>query len=528
MKKVTIDEFDLLFQIALDLSSSLQSQDRYQRLVDAVRQALPADAVTLLRLQGEALHPLATHGLVPDALGRQFVVADHPRLAEVCRQPQPTRFPINSPLPDPFEGLVEGAPNLSDHIHACLGIPLRVQNQLVGTLTLDSLTSNAFDGISTSFLSALGALAGAALHTSEIMEALERSARNNGLVAQDLVHGILERRGGGLLGRSDRLQALREEISVFAQSDYPVLVTGETGTGKELVVRTLHAESWRSKKPLVYVNCAALPESVVESELFGHIKGAFTGASNERRGKFQVADGGCLFLDEIGELPLSIQPKLLRVLQTGEIQRVGSDRHLHVDVRVFSATNRELVREVQAGAFRADLLHRLDVCRIHTPRLTDMKDDIPLLAGSFCDQARRQLGLGPVRLHSDSPQALMAYAWPGNVRELENVISRAVLKAAKSSAKGEPVWIRPRHLGQDFVKTKSKADSEDRYSHQQLAAPDMKAIDGRPLSEQLVEFKRQVILAALKRNHGVWSQAAKELGLHRSNLHNLAARLGLK
>ncbi len=528
MKSITSEEFDLVVQIALDLNDSLRSQDRYERLVEAVRQVLPADAVTLLRLKGDVLMPMATHGLVADALGRTFALADHPRLAEVCANPNPTKFPINSPLPDPFDGLVEEAPNLSDHIHACLGIPLRVENQLVGALTLDSLTSNAFDGISPPLLAALGALAGAALHTSEIMDVLEQNARHHGQVAQDLVHDLLERRGGGLIGRSARLQTLRDEISVFAQSNYPVLVTGETGTGKELVVRTLHAESWRSHQPLVYVNCAALPESVVESELFGHVKGAFTGATNERRGKFQVADGGCLFLDEIGELPLSIQPKLLRVLQTGEIQRVGSDQTLRVDVRVFSATNRNLAVEVQHERFRADLLHRLDVCRIHTPRLREIKEDIPLLAGSFCDQARRQLGLGPVRLHAGSPEALMKYSWPGNVRELENVVSRAVLKAAQRSKEGEPVWIRPRHLGQDFFKSTERVEAEEAVKKAALKPLTPLPQPGVPLTEQVENYKRQCILNALERHNGVWSHAALELGMHRSNLHNLAIRLGLK
>ena len=366
------------------------------------------------------------------------------------------------------------------------------------------------------------------MHTSEVMDLLEQNARHQGQVARDLVSNMLEREGGGLIGRSSRLQALRNEISVFAQSNYPVLVTGETGTGKELVVRTLHAESWRSKQPLVYVNCAALPESVVESELFGHVKGAFTGATRDRRGKFQVADGGCLFLDEIGELPLAIQPKLLRVLQTGEIQRVGSDSTLRVDVRVFSATNRNLASEVQHGRFRADLMHRLDVCRIHTPRLVEIKEDIPLLAGSFCDQARRQLGLGPVRLQQGAPEALQKYAWPGNVRELENVVSRAVLKAAQGTRIGDPVWIKPSHLGQDFddqVGDRLFSSHNPSLVESESVVP---ILSDQPLAKQVEAFKKKCIAKALERNQGIWAHAAKDLGMHRSNLHNLAVRLGLK
>ena len=216
------------------------------------------------------------------------------------------------------------------------------------------------------------------------------------------------------------------------------------------------------------------------------------------------------------------------MLQTGEIQRVGSDQTLRVDVRVFSATNRDLPREVQLGKFRSDLLHRLDVCRIHTPRLREIKDDIPLLAGAFCDQARRQLGLGPVRLHAGSPEALMKYSWPGNVRELENVVSRAVLKASKGCKKEDPVWIRPKQLGQDFEDKSAVAPVLQTSRIDGESAPLLSMSLGLPLNEQVDEFKKQSIQAALQRNQGVWAHAAKELGMHRSNLHNLALRLGLK
>ena len=188
---------------------------------------------------------------------------------------------------------------------------------------------------------------------------------------------------------------LRSEIDLVARTDFPVLVTGETGVGKELVVRMLHSTSARADKPLVYVNCAAIPESVFESELFGHVQGAFTGADKARLGKFRVADGACLFLDEIGELPLHVQPKLLRALQEGEVQCVGSDEPVRVDVRVFAATNRNLEAEVKAGRFRADLLHRLDVCRIDVPPLRERPEDVAPLAGHFADPCAPPTGYGP-------------------------------------------------------------------------------------------------------------------------------------
>jgi anaerobic nitric oxide reductase transcription regulator len=184
-----------------------------------------------------------------------------------------------------------------------------------------------------------------------------------------------------------------EEVELAACSDLAVLITGETGTGKEVVARAIHVRSTRADRPLIYVNCAALPESVAESELFGHVRGAFTGAFENRAGKFEVADRGTLFLDEIGELPLSIQAKLLRTLQTGEIQRVATDSVLRVDVRIIAATNRDLPTEIENGRFRPDLFHRLSVFPIHVPPLRDRRDDILLLAGFFLDEARIRLGL---------------------------------------------------------------------------------------------------------------------------------------
>ncbi len=194
------------------------------------------------------------------------------------------------------------------------------------------------------------------------------------------------------------------------------------------------------------MNCAALPESIAESELFGHVAGAFTGAVRDRAGKFEVADGGSLFLDEVGELPLSLQPKLLRALQQGEIQRIGSDRLHRVDVRIIAATNRDLLAEVERGRFRADLYHRLAVYPIRVPALRERRDDIALLATHFADSTRRRLGLGPLRLGEEVRERLAAADWPGNVRELENVVSRAVLRAAAGKPPGAPIVVGLAHV----------------------------------------------------------------------------------
>jgi anaerobic nitric oxide reductase transcription regulator len=525
-----------LLPLARDMTASLSRDDRLRRLVAAVHRALPCDAVALLRLEGEELVPVATRGLVEGALGRRFPRTVHPRLDIICQGDGPTLFPADSPLPDPYDGLVEGAPLLGRSVHACLGCPLRVEGQLVGVLTADAVSAGAFDEVPREFLEHLAALAGAALRTDALIEALERKAERQGRIAQDLVRDAFARRGDILVGQSDVVLRLRQEIELVARSNFPVLVTGETGVGKELVVRMLHRDSRRAEQPLIYLNCAALPESIAESELFGHTRGAFTGATSARPGKFRVADGACLFLDEIGELPLHIQPKLLRVLQEGEIQPVGSDRTERVDVRVFAATNRDLEAEVRAGRFRADLLHRLDVCRVMVPPLRTHLRDVPALAGHFADRIRMNIGCGPVRFEPDALRAMEAGDWPGNVRELENVVSRAVLRASARSQVGEAVAVRTTDLDvRGSGITVARREATDDPSSVNLdpdavrrAAAHAALERGASMRTALEDHECDLIAAALKRADGNWAAAARALGVDRSNLHRMAKRLGLK
>jgi anaerobic nitric oxide reductase transcription regulator len=509
-----------LLDIARDLTASLAADNRYARLLAAVQRLLPCDAACLLRLEGDELVPLAAYGLTPAALARRYPRREHPRLDVILRSAEPVRFPPDSALPDPFDGLVAGAGEpLTAHIHACLGCALTEGGEVVGALTADAFEPHAFDDLDPEMLATLGALAGAAMRTTSLIDAIERRADHRGRVARELQQSAAASSGGQLLGGSEALRRLRDEIRLVAASDLAVLLAGETGVGKELVAHLIHAGSPRRDEALIQVNCAALPVSIAESELFGHIAGAFTGAARDRAGKFEIASGGTLFLDEIGELPLELQPKLLRALQQGEIQRVGSDRVHRVDVRVIAATNRDLTREVEAGRFRADLFHRLAVFPLRVPSLAERRADIPPLAAHFADLNRRRLGLGSVRFTDEALVRLTAADWPGNVRELENVVSRAVLRAAAGQPPHAPVTIGVPRL--DVMTGAPPA------APAQVPAP---REDGPPVSlrEQVERFQRQRILDEVARHGGNWAAAARALGMHRSNLHQLAGRLGLR
>jgi anaerobic nitric oxide reductase transcription regulator len=516
-----MDLMDTLVSIALDLTAAMTAKDRYERLLVTLEKVIPYDAAALMRLDDNLLVPVAARGLLPDAMGREYARSSHPRLDIICNSDEPVRFPAENALPDPFDGLLFANTDALRHIHACLGCPLRVDDTLIGVLTADALDPKAFDGMDPRFLKAVGALAGAQMQTANLIDALEKSAERQGLIASDLMQDIHIRQGTQILGGSSVMEHLRREIELVARSDFTILVLGETGVGKELVVRAIHSASNRKEAPLLYLNCAAMPETLAESELFGHKKGSYTGASRDRAGKFELANSGTLFLDEIGELPLTVQPKLLRAIQDGEIQCVGSDKTSQVDVRLLAATNRDLEREVEEKRFRADLFHRLNVYPINVPALRKRKEDIPLLAGHFCERIQRRLGLGSLRINPDSYEAMTHYDWPGNVRELENVISRAVLKASFDSPKDAPVVIFPAHLGDDLSAT-------DRPYSPPIPQKETVFTKEFSFNDEVKAFKVRLIRQAIDKNNGNWAAAARDLNMHRSNLHNLAKRVGLK
>jgi two-component system, NtrC family, nitrogen regulation response regulator NtrX len=311
-----------------------------------------------------------------------------------------------------------------------------------------------------------------------------------------------------IVWKGEAMRRVMAQLERVAASEARVCIFGETGTGKELVARTIHERSPRASGPFVTLNCAAVPAELIESELFGHEKGSFTGASGRHIGKFEQADGGTIFLDEIGDMPLNMQAKLLRVLEEGEVERIGGDKAIRVNVRVLVATHRDLEVRVREEKFRQDLFHRIHVFPLLLPPLRERRDDIPALVEHFAAQVCAQNGWKPIPFTADAVQALQAHSWPGNVRELRNMVERLLLLATDGQVDLTTVQTA-------LPKAVSSAS----------AVPD--AMGSGALADRVQSFEREMILAELKRSRQNMSLAAKTLGLERSHLYKKAEQLGI-
>jgi DNA-binding NtrC family response regulator len=330
-------------------------------------------------------------------------------------------------------------------------------------------------------------------------------------------------RFGEILGSSPKMLDVYRLIEGVATANSTVLILGESGTGKELVARAIHQTGARASKPFVPVNCAAIPRELVESELFGHVRGAFTGAQNARAGLFETAHTGTVFLDEVGDLPLAAQVKLLRALQEGEIKRVGSDETRVVDVRVLAATNVDLKGRIDTGVFRTDLFYRLNVISISLPALRERNDDVLLLAHHFIEKYARRLGREPKRLGPDAAAAMMEYAWPGNVRELEHAVERALVLAPGPviSSQDLPPEMRP--------SVRLPEPGRTAATPTKLAIPTQ--LTDLPFAEAkrvaILQFEEAYVAEAMRRAHGNLSEAARQAGVDRSNFKRIVRKAKL-
>ena len=381
-------------------------------------------------------------------------------------------------------------------VSGLLAVPLERIDKVLGVIYLNTSNPAArFDEDHLQLLTGIAGIAAPALDNIRRLEVLE--SENRQLLAEANVEH-------NMVGSSERMREVYQFIGKVAPTPATVLISGESGTGKELVAHAIHRNSPRAERRFVAINCAAISGALLESELFGHEKGAFTGALVQKKGKLEEANGGTVFLDEIGELAPELQAKLLRVIQEREFERVGGTRPIKVDIRLVAATNRDLQEEVKRGAFRQDLYYRLNVVNITLPPLRERLEDVPMLAQHFARKHSKLSNRPPMQVSAGARAALLAYHWPGNVRELENAVERAVVL-------GSTAYILPEDLPDEVVDAGCPAVSSITRYH-----------------EAMREAKKQLLLRTLEQVDGNYAEAAKQLGLHPNNLHRLIRNLNLK
>jgi len=415
-----------------------------------------------------------------------------------------------------------------------LSVPLRAQRGVIGVIQVRGERADAFTAADLAFLDALGRSIATAIENARFCQRLKESeARLRDQVA--LLHREVARssRFSDIIGTSDAMQRVFRLVEAAVTAPVTVLLHGETGTGKELIARAIHFNGPRHDRPFVAVNCGALSEHLLESELFGHRKGAFTGASEDRKGLFEVADGGTIFLDEVGEMTAAMQVKLLRVLQDGEVLPVGERAPRWVDVRVISATNRDLARESRERRFREDLYYRLNAFPITLPPLRERRDDVPLLVAHFLPRVATRFGKPTPDVSPAALRVLSAYPWPGNVRELQNELERAVAltpegQAIDLSSLSTHVAAPPSGSSNLAAGGGSPGGARGAYAPFDGALVAEPSAAPEPLRRARATFETQYIIAVLRQRGGNVSQAAEALGLSRSMLHKKMKEYGIR
>jgi transcriptional regulator with GAF, ATPase, and Fis domain len=438
-------------------------------------QFVPFDMAAVLMKEGD--HLRVAHALGPiapaDLVGTRIPVKGNVRLQNALKpRSRPTSFEEEDPGEDTYHGLLE-----MPHGHSCMVAPLRSRGETFGLMTLDAMVCHQYPESVLHHVGIFANLLALALKQAEHLRRLAERERN----LSEEVTWFREAQRKDLIevplrAESPAMRAVLEQLRQVAPATTTVLVSGETGTGKEKVAQTLHLLSARRDKPFIKVNCSALPSTLIESELFGHVRGAFTGAATSRKGRFEMADGGTLFLDEIGDLPLELQPKLLRVIQEKEIDPLGSERPRKVDVRLIAATHVDLRKAVEEGRFREDLYYRLNVFPVHLPPLRERPEDIEPLARLFLDRFAKENRRPVPHLAEAFLAQLRGYAWPGNVRELHNVLERAAILSTgrelrlppaalpgRDGSGGGGTWedMERAYLERLFRQTKGKVSGED-------------------------------------------------------------------
>jgi transcriptional regulator with GAF, ATPase, and Fis domain len=479
-----------LLRISSDISSLQGLEDLQRRLLQSIFEVVPADRGAIILAENSLDDVTTIFGWDREKGADRTMQVNRSALRDAYERKMATLSEI-PPHAENGQSLVKAVP-----FKSLLAAPLVTPSNVLGAIFLEAARPGVhFDQRHLEMVSAIAGIGAIALQKAQRLEWLEGETRR-------LQEEISQ--GHDMVGESPRMQEVYRFIARAAPSSSTVLISGESGTGKELVARALHQRSPRRGKPFVAINCAALTETLLESELFGHEKGAFTGALTQKKGKLELADGGTVFLDEIGELAPVLQAKLLRVLQERELDRLGGARPIKVDIRLIAATNRNLAEEVAKGQFRQDLYYRLNVVALTMPPLRERREDIPLLASYFAIKHGQKFKRMVKVISPEARACLMNYDWPGNIRELENAIERAVVL-------GSSEMIMPEDLPETLLDTQPLSAAASARYH-----------------EGVREAKKQIILSALEQASGNYTEAAKLLGVRATYLHRLMRNLNLK
>lgn len=484
-------DLNALLRISTLLSTIRDSIELQRSLLETVLDTIPAERGAILLVLDNSEEVIASYGTDKKSQTQQPVRISRSVAEKVLRE----REAILCLATKGDELLRDAESLLAARVCSLLCVPLVIRERVAGLIYLDTTNPGiTLDEGHLQLLTAVGSIAAVALENVQHLQWLEgENQRLHGEI--NLEHNMI--------GESARMAEVFRFIEKLAPTDATVLIRGESGTGKELVAHAIHTNSDRAAKPFVAINCAVLSETLLESELFGYEKGAFTGAVAQKRGRLEVADGGTLFLDEVGELTPATQAKLLRVLQERQFERLGGTRTISVDVRVIAATNRNLEEAIKGGTFRQDLYYRLNVISLTLPPLRERREDIPLLAYYFVAKYSKKCKRLVSGISPETRNCLLAYDWPGNVREMENAIERAVVL-------GNSEVIVPDDLPESLLTTGVAPQNSSNFH------------------EAVNEAKKSLILQAIEQANGNYTAAAKLLGIHSTNLHRLIRTLGLR
>ena len=481
-----------LLKISRAVQAIRDLEELQAQLLDLIFEVVPAGRGAILLAEGAGLEFNCLYARTRHP-GQPQLVSVSRTIARQVMKDNVAILGVDVPACDKLRNVESLA---ASEVRTLLCVPLTVFERVIGCIYLDSI--NAADRFQEEHLQLLTAIAGVSAMALDNARRLQWLEEENQRLTMEV------RQEQSLVGEGARIKEIFQFLARVAPTESTVLIEGESGTGKELVARALHRHSHRANKPFVAINCAAIPESLLESDLFGHERGAFTGAAVQKKGRLEVADGGVVFLDEIGELAPALQVKLLRVLQEREFERVGGTHAIKVDIRLIAATNRDLNEAVRNGGFRQDLYYRLAVVKLTMPPLRERREDIPMLTRHFLQKYAKRCKVKAKPVSREAMAALVTYEWPGNVRELENAVERALVMGASDTVQLED-------LPESLLEQAPAAETHEGKYHASVK-----------------ELKKQLILDAVEQTQGNYVEAAGILGVHSNYLHRLIRNLGLK